>query len=110
MALYTINITVDGNGVITIPTNYPARTGDSFTWEVNGDAKNLWLVSFMDGDAFEVKPNGLTTGDAVHSVEVRNGEMAVVSGKKKGAFLYRVAVYVGGKIYAVLDCPSIIIK
>jgi len=117
MATVEVKIQLNSSDTdVTISPSSPSVSSlnDSVVWRVWMDGvatEDPWLVFFDDGDAVEVKPAaGPRNAAAEHSVEVRPGFMAVPTGKKKGSVDYKVATHHGNQIYAVLRCPSIIIK
>ncbi len=104
-----IPIQVKGES-ITMPVEVQLSPGEVVTWVVNSDPTIPWLVSFADGRVFQ----GLTDLDKTpprllgRSPDFRTGE-GIKIGDEKGRYSYRFAIYAGGKIHAVFDCPSIII-
>lgn len=105
-----ISIEVDtGNGEIKVPSEIHVSVGDTVTWQVSSSPDAPWLVSFLDGRAFEVESIVPGMVPATNSLEVRKGQKARAL-SQKGRFLYRLAFVFGDKIYGIFDCPTIIIK
>jgi hypothetical protein len=113
------------DGQIWMPVDYEITESDrrkdnTLTWNVWNETKSKsneetqtlertrvldakWIVSFRDGTTFAVKQRG-------ESPDVRSGEV-IDFGKNppRGRYSYRFAIELGGRIYGVFDCPSIII-